>query len=221
MSTMKISLWVLVFGLVLFFQTSVFGAQSGAGKAPPPAKPAPVSAPVLETVPGPQPEPADEGQAYLLGPEDVLEVSVWRDQELTKEVVVQPDGYFSFPLMGQVLARGRSVARIEKELRERLAQYVSDPVVTVLLRKVQSYKVYVVGKVNRPGEFSPGRTVNVMQALSMAAGMTPYASSGKILILRQEGKEQIKIPFDYDDVAKGKNLAQNCELKTGDVVVVP
>lgn len=159
--------------------------------------------------------------AYLLGPEDVLEISVWKDTELTKEVVVQPDGYFSFPLVGQVLARGRSVAQVQEELRQKLAEYISSPVVTVLLRKVQSYTVYVVGKVNRPGAFVLGREVNVMQALSMAGGMTPFASSGNILILRVEKGEQQKIPFDYDDVAKGKNLVQNIELKSGDVVVIP
>lgn len=158
---------------------------------------------------------------YLLGPEDVLEVSVWKDAELTKEVIVQPDGYFSFPLVGQVPAQGRSVAQIQEELRGKLADYISSPVVTVLLRKVQSYTVYVVGKVNRPGAFVLGRKVNAMQALSMAGGMTPFASSGNILVLRVEKEEQQKIPFDYDEVAKGKNLVQNIELKTGDVVVVP
>lgn len=159
--------------------------------------------------------------AYLLGPEDVLEISVWKDTELTKEVIVQPDGYFSFPLVGQILAKGRSVVAIQEELHEKLAPYVPDPTVTVLLHKVQSYSVYVVGKVNRPGRFVLGRKVNVMQALSMAGGLTPFASSGNILILREEGEKQEKIRFDYDEVARGKNLAQNIELKIGDVVVVP
>ncbi|MBW2661625.1 MAG: polysaccharide biosynthesis/export family protein [Deltaproteobacteria bacterium] len=158
---------------------------------------------------------------YLLGPEDLLEISVWKDTELTREIIVQPDGYFSFPLAGQILAGGRSIAAIQKELNQKLSSYVPDPTVTVLLRKVQSYAVYVVGKVNRPGHFVLGRKVNVMQALSMAGGLTPFASSGNILILREGAEKQEKYQFDYDDIANGKNLDQNIDLKSGDVVVVP
>ncbi len=158
---------------------------------------------------------------YLLGPEDDLEVSVWKDTELTKEVTVQLDGYFSFPLVGQVLAKGRGINDVQQELRQKLAGYVSNPVVTVLLKKVLSYHVYVIGKVNRPGDFVLGRRVNVMQALSMAGGMTPFASTGDISILREGPQGQTRIRFDYGEVAKGKDLAQNILLQSGDVVVVP
>ncbi|MFH1146274.1 MAG: polysaccharide biosynthesis/export family protein [Pseudomonadota bacterium] len=208
--------WGIVLGFVLLHivpsEGGLYESESAPGKAGP-------AKAVLQT-------PAGEGVKeqnlqYVLGPEDVLQISVWKDQELTREVIVDPDGHFSFPLAGQISAAGRTVPEIETELREKLAVYVSEPVVTVLLRKVQSYKIYVIGKVSRPGFFVLGDRINVMQALSMAGGLTPFASPGKIVVLREGEKGQQRFSFDYDDVAEGESLEQNIELKNGDVVVVP
>jgi polysaccharide export outer membrane protein len=162
-----------------------------------------------------------ERPVFLLGPGDVLEVSVWKDPDLTKQVIVQPDGYLSFPLIGQVPAGGRTLADVESEIREKLGEFISSPTVTLLPLRIESYKVYVIGKVNNPGVFTIPQAVNVMQALSMAGGSNPFADLDKISILRQGPDGQERIPFDYGAVAKGKDLDQNIVLQSGDVVVVP
>jgi polysaccharide export outer membrane protein len=164
---------------------------------------------------------AFEPPSFILGPGDVLEVSVWKDEDLTKQVVIQPDGYLSFPLIGQILAGGRTLAEVQSEIAGRLGEYISSPTVTLLPIRIESYKVYVLGKVNKPGVFIVPPSVNVMQALSMSAGTTPFADLDSISILRQGASGQERIPFDYKAVAKGKNLELNIELKSGDVVVVP
>ena len=158
---------------------------------------------------------------FRLGPEDVLQISVWKDESLSREVVVRPDGILSFPLVGDVQADGRTVEELKKELVTRLGSYVQDPVVSVIVSKVLSYRIYVVGRVNKPGEFVLGHTADVMQALSMAGGLTPYASANQIKILRREKGAQVVYPFRYGDVEKGEDLGQNMLLKRGDVVVVP
>lgn len=158
---------------------------------------------------------------YLLSPEDILEVSVWRDENLTKQVVVRPDGAFSFPLVGEVQATGKTVEDLRLELTERLRKYMPDPVVSVSVLKVTGYKIYVIGKVNKPGEFVTGRFVDVLQALAMAGGVTPFAAENDIRILRRvQGKEYVR-NFRYAEVRKGRNLEQNIMLRSGDTVVVP
>jgi len=158
---------------------------------------------------------------YRLGPEDTLNISVWKDESLTREVIVRPDGKISFPLVGDLDAEGRTVEELRKELTSRLASYVQDPVVSVIVTKVSSYMVYVIGRVNHPGEFVLGHQADVMQALSLAGGLTPYASENKIKILRREGGALIAYPFKYGEVEKGEHMGQNMLLKRGDVVVVP
>lgn len=158
---------------------------------------------------------------YAVKPGDVLAVSVWREETLVGDVLVTPDGAFAFPLVGQVDARGKSVGELQKILTERLAKYISDPVVTVSVREIHGNKVFVIGQVNRPGEFIVNPRVDVMQALSMAGGTTAFASLGNIIILRRTGAKQEALKFDYTSVAKGKDLEQNFELRSGDIVVVP
>jgi polysaccharide export outer membrane protein len=157
---------------------------------------------------------------YLIGPEDVLEISVWKDPDLTRQVVVRPDGKVSFPLIGEVDAGGRSVASLEKEVKKRISEYVPDAVVTVMVVQINSIKIYVVGGVAKPGEYRIGRKINVMQTLSMAGGLTPFADEDNIVILRHNNKGGIKIPFNYGKVKKGKAIEQNIWLKDGDVIVV-
>lgn len=160
-------------------------------------------------------------ETYLVQPGDVLEISVWREEGLAKEVLVTPDGGLSFPLVGNVQAHGKSVEQLQSEVTEKLKRFIPDPSVNVAVLKLDGNKVYVIGKVNRPGEFPATRNVDVMQALSMAGGMTPYAAANKIRILRREGSKQTAIPFAYGDIEKGEDLEQNIILKAGDVVVVP
>ena len=158
---------------------------------------------------------------YQLGPEDVLEISVWKEPDLTKQIAVRPDGKISYPLIGEVQAAGKTVKQLREEISKRLEKYVTDAQVTVILLKTQYYKIYVVGKVNKPGEFLVGRPANVMQALAMAGGLTPFASPSKIVIIRKSGGSEQTLPFDYKSVAKGEFLEQNITLLPGDVVVVP
>jgi len=164
---------------------------------------------------------APEQDKYLLGPEDALEVSVWKEPELTRQLVVRPDGKITYPLIGEVQAAGRTVKQLQEEILTRLGKYVTDAHVTVILLKAQNYKVYVTGKVHKPGEFVIGKPVNVMQAISMAGGLTPFASPGSITVLRSLGGKEEVYPFNYKEVARGQFLEQNRTLMPGDVVVVP
>jgi polysaccharide export outer membrane protein len=159
--------------------------------------------------------------AYTVKPGDVLSIAVWKEPDLQGPVLVRPDGQFSFPLAGQVDARGKTVQELQQTVTERLRKFISDPVVTVSIQEVKGNKVYVLGQVNKPGEFIVNPRVDVMQALSMAGGTTAFASLGEIVILRRSDQGQQALPFRYADVARGRNLQQNITLQAGDVVVVP
>lgn len=164
---------------------------------------------------------ADDASSYRVGPEDVLEISVWREETLKKEVLVRPDGGLSYPLIGDVQASGKTVAEIRREVAQRLEKFIPDPAVSVTVMKVGSQRVYVIGKVTKPGEFSVGRYVDVLQALSMAGGLTQFAEGNEIRVMRREGERQIVLPFEYGRVIRGQKLEQNVQLRNGDVVVVP
>lgn len=158
---------------------------------------------------------------YRLGVEDVMLVSVWKDEHLTKEVVVRPDGMFSFPLVGDIQAEDRTVEDIRGELVKRLTKYIPNANVSVAVMKVLSYKVYVVGRVNKPGEYLVGHYTDVLQALSLSGGLTPFAAENDIKVIRRVKGQQQVFPFRYGDVRKGKDLEQNILLQRGDVVMVP
>ena len=189
-------------------------------QTPPPTSaptPAPPPAPTQAQAPA-QPAPDD---AYRIGPEDVLEVSVWKEEGLKKEIVVRPDGVFSFPLIGDVRAAGRTVSEVREEIGKRLARYIADPTVSVLVLRVASNKIYVIGRVNKPGDFAVGRYVDVLQALALAGGLTPFADQHSIKVIRkQDGKDTV-LPFDFAAVSRGEALEQNIRLQGGDVIVVP
>lgn len=157
---------------------------------------------------------------YLLGPEDLLSISVWKDESLTREVLVRPDGMISFPLVGDLSVEGKTVEALRVELTRRLSPFLPDPTLSVAVLKVNT-KVYVLGKVNRPGEYLVGRPIDVMQALSLAGGLNPFASENKIRILRREQGKQRTYLFRFGEVEKGGSLEQNILLQRGDVVIVP
>lgn len=159
--------------------------------------------------------------AYEVQPGDLLEISVWKEPELQREVLVRPDGAFSFPLSGQIDARNKTVEDLRLEITERLSRYIPDLVVTVSVVEINGNKVYVIGQVNEPGVFVVNPRVDVMQALSMAGGTTPFADVNDIKILRRQGDAQSALRFRYDDVVRGRSLEQNIVLESGDVVVVP
>lgn len=156
---------------------------------------------------------------YTIGPGDVLEISVWKEESLTKQISVLPDGKINYPLIGEVHAAGRTVAQLKKEIAERLVRFIPDPVLSVGVHQVNSLMVYVIGRVNHPGRFVLNGNINVLQALSMAGGLNSFANRGDIKIFRSLKDKSVIYSFDYDQVSAGRNLAQNIKLMRGDVVV--
>lgn len=164
---------------------------------------------------------SDVPSAYHIQPGDILQVSVWKEKDLQADVLVRPDGAFSFPLAGDIATRGKSVDELRGELTGKLKRYIPDPVVTVAVRQIMGNRIFVIGQVNRPGDFPFSRPVDVMQALSMAGGTTSFAALNDIVILRRDHGALRKIPFRYAEVARGKDLEQNIILNSGDTIVVP
>lgn len=158
---------------------------------------------------------------YLVKPGDTLLISVWKEEDLRQEVLIAPDGGFSFPLAGNLSAAGKSVSTISKEVSARLQRYIPDLVVTVMITAINGNKIYVIGQVNNPGTFVMNPQIDVMQALSMAGGTNAFASLNDIKIIRRTQSGQRVLPFRYNDVARGRDLSQNIMLESGDVVVVP
>ena len=170
---------------------------------------------------GAEDAPLLTGEPYLIGAGDVLDISVWKDEAQTKTVAVLPDGTISFPLIGQVMAEGKTVSQLKEEIRQKVSQFVPDPVLTVIVHQVNSMQIYVIGRVNNPGRFLLSTNVNVLQALTMAGGLNPFAKREKITVMREELGDTTIFKFNYDEVATGENLQQNIRLRRGDVVVVP
>jgi polysaccharide export outer membrane protein len=158
---------------------------------------------------------------YQINTGDDLAISVWHEENLARQMLVMPDGKVSFPLVGSVMAAGKTIDEVQQLFTNKLSAYIPDPVVTIVINKLDGNKIYVIGKVARPGEFIANRYIDVVQALSIAGGMTAYAAANKIKILRRENGQLTAIPFKYGDIEKGKNLQQNIILQSGDVVLVP
>jgi polysaccharide export outer membrane protein len=164
---------------------------------------------------------AQQPPDYRLYAGDKIEASVWKEPDLQRTVIVRPDGKFSFPLVGEVVAAGRSVTEIQADIAARLKKYIPDPVITVSVTEVDGNRIYVIGQVNKPGAYIMNPRLNVLQALSMAAGTTAYAALNDIIIVRGSGAGQKTLRFRYTDMSKGKDVEQNILLESGDVVVVP
>jgi len=167
--------------------------------------------------PAPLPVPDD----YKLHAGDTLQVSVWKEADLQQEVLIRPDGGMTFPLAGEVHAAGQTLAELTKTLEERIRKYVPDAVVMVTLKTSSGNQVFVIGKVNKPGAFPLTGPLDVMQALSLAGGSTPFADLNSIRILRRNDGHQTEIKFKYGQVLHGRHLEQNILLQSGDTVVVP
>jgi len=174
----------------------------------------------------PKPQPVKEQPAatlnYLLSPGDLIEISVWKEEGMQKEqILVAPDGNITFPLAGTIMAGGKPMFAVEEAIAARLANYIADPVVTIKLLQNNGNTIFVIGKVNKPGQYPANRRIDVMQALSLAGGLTVYADEDSIHVLRRVGNDVKIFPFDYDDVLDGKHLEQNIILQAGDTVTVP
>ena len=164
---------------------------------------------------------------FLLGPEDVLEVRVWRSEDLTqKDLVVRPDGKIAMPLIGDVDVSGRTASEVAAQIAGLLKVYKDNPSVSVKVKEVNSYHVYVLGDVAKPGKYQLKSLATVLQAIAMAGGFTPYAAKNQMQVRRtmvgQDGhSKQLRIPARYDDLVSGNGEIKDFVLKAGDVVVVP
>jgi polysaccharide export outer membrane protein len=165
---------------------------------------------------------AENALGYRVGSGDVLKVNVWKHDELSQQVTVRPDGKFSLTLIGDIEADGRTVDEIGADISKRAARFFQDnPPVSVQVAEVKSYKIYVVGEVQRGGEFTPNHQVTVLHGLAMAGGFTRFASPDRIIIVRKDSHGERRIPFDYDAVVNNGDLQENLALQSGDTVIVP
>jgi polysaccharide export outer membrane protein len=165
---------------------------------------------------------ATAAEAYRLNPGDVLQISVWKEEGMQRDVLVLPDGNISFPLAGHIKAAGRSLEELQGILVNKLKKFFAGPVITVSVMQLTGNKIFVIGQVRSPGQFLANRPIDVMQALSLAGGLTTFADEDAIKILRRgnNGKQQA-IAFNYAEISKGRSLSRNIVLRSGDVVVVP
>ncbi len=165
---------------------------------------------------------AERAAGYKIGPGDVIRISVWKHDEMSQQVTVRPDGAMSLPLIGDIMAEGKNVDEVAADIGKRVTKYFADqPPITVQVAEVRSYKIYVVGEVQRGGEFTPNHQVTVVQGLALAGGFTRLAAPDEIVIVRRDARGERRIPFSYNEVVKNGALQQNLMLQTGDTVIVP
>ena len=198
----------------------VFGAPADQMKLPAPV-------PTVKVAPATQaPAPVlasdrASGDDFTLIPGDVLQITVWKEEGMDKEVVVLPDGNISFPLIGTIKAQGLTPEDLQKAVKRKLASYIPESSVSVAVKAPLGHTVSVLGQVARPGEIVMSRNIGVMEALSQSGGLTPYAKSSSITIIRTVDGVKKTIEFPYDDISRGRHLEQDVQLKPGDVIVVP
>lgn len=183
--------------------------------------------------PASQPPPAGNGAApaapagvelpagYVIGPEDVLAVVFWRNAEMSGEVAVRPDGMITLPLVNDVHAAGLTPDQLRDELTKVASKYLEEPTVTVVVKTINSRKVFITGQVGKVGAYPLTAPTTVLQLITMAGGVHEFAKTKNIIILRTENGKQLVFRFNYNDVKRGRNLTQNIELKPGDTIVVP
>ena len=197
-------------------------APAPAPQTPQPAAPAAPATTVPHAATPPQvpagvPLPPD----YVIGPEDVLNVLFWRDKDMTADVAVRPDGMITLPLVNDIHAAGLTPEQLRAKITELASKLMEDPTVTVVVKSINSRKVFITGLVSKPGGYPLTAPISVMQLISMAGGVHEFADTKNITIIRVEGGQQVAYPFNYKDVVRRKNLKQNIELKPGDTVIVP
>jgi polysaccharide biosynthesis/export protein len=199
--------------IAAFISPCVISAQSGQGteqsqNAPPAANSAASARPHDDT--------------FVIGNDDVLGISVWKEPDISKSIPVRSDGKISLPLVGEVQAAGRTPLKLEKDIAERLKSYISEPEVTVIVQQINSQKFNILGQVNHPGSYPLTNSPTVLDAIAIAGGFRDFAKQKSIYVLRQkaDGTQQ-RLSFNYKDVVKGKDPAQNVALQPRDTVVVP
>jgi polysaccharide export outer membrane protein len=196
--------------------TAVKGvSQAPAAQAPAAKPPAPIAPLVIAPPVTPPPD-------YVIGPDDVLQVVFWREKDMSSEVTVRPDGMITLPLLNDVQAGGLTPDQLRDKINELSKKFLQeDPTVSVAVKTINSRKVFITGAVTRPGPYLLTAPTTVLQVIAMAGGLTEFADKSKIAVMRQENGKLVRYPFNYKDVAKGKNLEQDIQLKPGDTVIVP
>jgi len=224
LSLLRLSLANLAFLLLLTVHASVADALQTADAAAAAATATavtPSAEPPATDAAGPAEELDAHSDRYRLRPGDLLTISVWKETDLQSEVLIRPDGGISFALAGELDAAGHTVAELTAMLETRIRKFIPDAVITVTVKVAAGNRIYVIGKVTRPGDFPLTGPTDVMQALSLAGGATPFADVNGIRILRRDGDQQHSIRFRYNDILHGRKLDQNILLQNGDTVVVP
>ena len=158
---------------------------------------------------------------YVIGTDDLLSIVYWKDKDMSADAQVRPDGRIALPLINEVVAAGLTPDQLREKLTEESKKYMEDANITVVVRQINSRRVFITGEVNKPGPYPLTASTSVMQLIAMAGGLREYANSKKIIIMRTEKGRPISLAFNYRDVTAGKKLEQNVELKPGDTVVVP
>ena len=175
---------------------------------------------LLAAAPRPAPPQDGAGADYLIGVEDVLSVSVWKEPELSKNVNVRPDGKITVPLIGDLQAAGKTPTQLAASIGEGLARFVGEPIVTITVEQINSFKVYMIGEIGKQGELALKRRMRLLQAIAMAGGLSPYASKN-IVLVRDEGGREVRTEIDYRKLLSGERPDLNIYLKPGDTIIVP
>ncbi|MGH9731930.1 MAG: polysaccharide biosynthesis/export family protein [Candidatus Acidiferrales bacterium] len=163
-----------------------------------------------------------DNKTYVIGENDVLEIDVWKEKEISRTIPVRPDGKISLPLVGEIQASGMTPMQLQDDLTKRLKAYIENPEVTVIVSDPRSHQFNVVGEVNRPGSYQLSQSMTVLDAIAQSGGFKDFAKETKIYVLRpMPGGIRVRIPFNYKNVIKGKDLQENVTLKPGDTIVVP
>lgn len=191
-----------------------FAEPQSAGTAPAATAARPAAAPVL-------PAGVTPPAGYVIGPDDQLSIVYWREKDMSADVVVRPDGLISLPLLNDVQASGLTPEQLRLAITKGAGKFVEEPTVSVVVKAINSRKVFITGQVARPGNYPIGGPTTVLQLIAVAGGVSEYANKSKISIIRKDNGKDTNFRFNYEDVLKGKNLAQNIELKPGDTVIVP
>ena len=194
---------------------SAFAAPQSAGSGAPAATAKPAGAPAL-------PAGVTAPAGYVIGPDDNLAIVYWREKDMSADVVVRPDGMISLPLLNEVKASGLTPEELRAAITQSASKFVEEPTVSVVVKAINSRKVFITGLVAKPGPYPLGGPTTVLQLISNAGGLAEYANKKKIVVVRKgDNGREMTLLFNYEDVMKGKNMAQNIELKPGDTVIVP
>jgi polysaccharide biosynthesis/export protein len=210
--TVRVLSFVLLLGFVRLSCAQDKDAASGGKSAP--AEPS-------TTGPAPSAHAPSDG-TYVIGPDDLLAINVWREPEISRSVPVRSDGHISLPLLGEVQAAGETPRQLQEEISRKLKSYISEPDVAVIVQEARSHRFNVLGQVNHPGEYLLANTTTVLDAIAVAGGFKDFAKQKSIYVLRQNPDgTQSRLPFNYKDMVKGKNIDQNVKLQPRDTVIVP